>query len=376
VPSNPLGGKRLSDEVIPVAKIADMLLNPGEEYKYDGGTWTYPDIELMHWVGGNPFHHHQDTNKLVDAWRKPETIIVNEINWTPTAEHADLVLPAVTRLEAPDIMGQGRAVIANGQAIDPLFEAKDDYEIHRMIAEEMGVGLQYTEGKSRMDWIKSFYESTDVPMSFDEFWETGYYLYERNEEPETAFEGFREDPEANALNTPSGLIEITSPRLKEYDLDDCPATPKWIEPSEWLGSEKTSEYPFHMLTPHPKHRLHSEFDNVPLLRKHSKVANREPVYINARDAEEKGIEDGDVVRVWNDRGAILAGAVVTERVQPDHIRLSYGSWYEPEEPGEIGTLGLDGNANVLTQDTHTSSLAQACQGKSQLVNIEKYGGDM
>jgi anaerobic selenocysteine-containing dehydrogenase len=178
------------------------------------------------------------------------------------------------------------------------------------------------------------------------------------------------------MGTPSGLLEITSPRLKEYDLDDCPAVPKWIEPDEWLGDEKTSEYPFHMMTPHPKHRLHSEFDNVPMLRKHSKVANREPVWINARDAAEKGIEDGDVVRLWNDLGETLAGAVVTERIKPDHVALSYGSWYEPEEPGEIGTMGLDGNANLLCQDNHTSSLAQGPDGKSQLVNIEKYEGDL
>lgn len=377
VPSNPLGGEQMSDSSIPVAHIAEMLKNPGGEYQYDGGTWTYPDIELVHWAGGNPFSHHQDTNDLLEAWRKPETIIVNEINWTATAEHADIVLPAVTRMEAPDIASWGRAVFANQQPIEPLFEAKDDYEIHRLIAEEMGVGMLYTEGNSRMDWIESFYEATDVPMSFDEFWEEeGYYLYDLTGEPSSAWEDWREDPNENPMDTPSGLLEITSSQLEEYDLDDCPATPKWIEPGEWLGADKASEYPFHLSTPHPRRRLHSQFDNVPLLRKHMKVANREPVWINAQDAEEKGIEDGDVVRVWNDRGQTLAGAIVTERMKPNHVALSYGSWWEPEEPGETGSLGLDGNANLLTKDNHTSSLAQGPDVDSQLVNIEKYGGDL
>ena len=376
VPSNPLGGERLSNSSIPCSRIADMLLNPGEEYQYDRRTWEYPDIEMIHWVGGNPWGHHQDTNKLVEAWRKPETVIVNEINWTATAEHADIVLPAVTRLEAPDIMSNGRAVIANNQPIEPLFEAKDDYEIHRMIAEEMGVGLQYTEGNSRMDWIRDFFQSTDVPMDFDEFWEEGYYLYDTDASPKVAYEDWREDPDANPMPTPSGLIEITSDRLDEANLDDCPATPKWLEPHEYLGSDKTSEYPFHLMSPHPRHRLHSEFDNVPLNRKHSKVANREPVMINEGDAEEKGIETGDVVRVWNDRAEVLAGAVVSKRIKPNHVALSYGSWAEPEEPGVIGSLGLDGNANALYADHGTSSLAQGPDAKSALVEVEKYEGDL
>ena len=88
---------------IPVARISDMLLNPGEKYDFYGEKRVYPDIKLIYWCGGNPFHHHQDLNRLVEAWRKPETIIVNEPWWTATAKFSDIVLPSTTTLERNDI---------------------------------------------------------------------------------------------------------------------------------------------------------------------------------------------------------------------------------------------------------------------------------
>src|SRR5699024_10661722 len=97
-------GKNPVSETIPVARIADMLLNPGKPYVYNGEIKKYSDIELIYWAGGNPFHHHQDLNKLRYAWKKPETVVVHDSVWTATARHADIVLPVNTFMERNDIV--------------------------------------------------------------------------------------------------------------------------------------------------------------------------------------------------------------------------------------------------------------------------------
>src|SRR5207237_8032967 len=113
---------------IPVARIADLLLSPGQEYDYDGGRLTYPDIRLVYWAGGNPFHHHQDLNRLRRAFARPDTIVVHEPYWTATARHADVVLPTTVTLERDDV-GCGRNdgyVIAMPRALEPCGQRRDD----------------------------------------------------------------------------------------------------------------------------------------------------------------------------------------------------------------------------------------------------------
>src|SRR5438067_2060330 len=126
--------------VIPVARIADMLLNPGTDYAFNGRRYTFPDICLVYWAGGNPFHHHQDLNRLRRAWQKPQTVIVHESWWTPTARHADIVLPATTMLERNDVGGSARDafVLAMHRAIDPIGHAHNDFDIFRALANELG----------------------------------------------------------------------------------------------------------------------------------------------------------------------------------------------------------------------------------------------
>ena len=95
-------GENAVKTYIPVARIADMLLNPGAQLPFNGKTLTYPDIQLVYWSGGNPFHHHQDLNRLRQAWARPGTIIVNDPVWSASARHADIVLPTTTALERED----------------------------------------------------------------------------------------------------------------------------------------------------------------------------------------------------------------------------------------------------------------------------------
>lgn len=382
-PKLPLG-RNPKGTYIPVARIADLLLNPGRPYDYDGQHLTYPKIDLVYWCGGNPFHHHQDLNRLIRAWRKPATIVVHDPWWTATARHADIVLPTTTTLERNDLGASAgdRFIIAMKQAIAPAGEARDDFEIFAGLAQRFGTRDSFTEGRSADEWLRHMYEvareqaleSHAFWPSFDEFWERGY-LETPESRPRVTFDDFRADPERHALRTPSGRIEISSEKIANYGYEDCPGHPTWMEPAEWLGSHLARRYPLHLLTTQPRTRLHGQLDMGSVSRE-SKIAGREPMRINRNDAEARGIRDGDIVRVFNDRGAILAGATLTDDIRAGVIQISTGAWYDPAEPGEIGSLDKHGNPNVLTLDKGTSSLAQGSSAQSTLVEVEKFEADL
>ena len=371
----------------PLARIADVLLNPGKTIDANGAKITYPKIDFIYWVGGNPIVHHQDTNTNIKAWRKPRTIVVNEIYWTPTAKMADIVFPTTTEYERNDITMSGdysnMHIIPMKQVVAKQYGAKDDYQIFTDLCKAYADGLAeaYTDGgKTEMDWIKEFYEGAASAVnantalgiqmpSFEQWWEknepTEFY-----ETPESAayvtFEDFRNDPVLEALGTPSGLIEIYSDTIAAMNYKDCGAHPMWFEPVEWLGM-KDKPAKFHLLSIHPYDRLHSQQSNTSN-RKRYAVAGREPVLINTEDAKELSIKQGDLVRVYNARGEILAGASVSDDIMRGVVQIFEGAWYDPNAEG----LCKNGNPNVLTIDLPTSELANGNISHTALVNIELY----
>ena len=147
-----------------------------------------------------------------------------------------------------------------------------------------------------------------------------------------------------------------------------------MEPIEWLGSEKAARHPLHMISNQPRYRLHSQLDNGNLSQG-NKVAGREPVWINPQDAAARGIANGDLVRLFNDRGACLAGAYVTDELRPGVVQLSTGAWYDPLDAAEPNSLDKHGNPNVLTLDKGTSKLAQSPSAQTALVQVERYEGE-
>ena len=155
-------GKNLVTDFIPVARVSDMLLNPGQKFDYDGCEYTYPDIDMIYWAGGNPFHHHQDLGRLRKAWEKPSTVVVNEWCWNALARHADIILPCTTTLERQDIGMTPRDpfVISMDKAIEPVGEAKNDYDIFAGIARHMNTEDSFTEGRSAEDWQKWIWEQS------------------------------------------------------------------------------------------------------------------------------------------------------------------------------------------------------------------------
>jgi biotin/methionine sulfoxide reductase len=378
-PSFPIGLNPARSS-IPVARISDMMLGPGQEYDFNGKRLRYPDIRLVYWAGGNPFHHHQDINRLIDAWRRPETIIVHEPWWTATARHADIVLPATTTLERNDIGAatRDRTIIAMHQAVEPVGMARNDYDIFSDLAARLSVHEEYTQGLDEQGWLRRIYQTfceraasnaVELP-SFDQFWQEGALELPVRAD-RVLLEEFRTDPGAHPLATPSGRIEVFSETIDGFGYPDCPGHPVWLEPSEWLGSPTADRFPLHLISNQPKTRLHGQLD-MARVSADSKVAGREPARLNPADAAARDISDGDVIVIANDRGSCLAGARLDSAVRVGVMQLATGAWYDPLDKGTIGTLDKHGNPNVLTADHGTSMLGQGPSAHSALVEVARY----
>jgi biotin/methionine sulfoxide reductase len=380
LPTLPTGRNSISD-FIPVARIADMLLQPGESFDYDGKRLTYPDIKLVYWAGGNPFHHHQDLGRLARAFARPDTVVVQDSVWTATARHADIVLPATITLERDDIGAAAGdpLLVAMHRAVAPYGEARDDHAIFSGLAERLGCADRFTEARSVRQWLEYLYEPTRRALaergvnapSFAEFWDTGELALPTLRQEGGILRAFRGDPERAPLPTPSGKIEIVSATIAGFGYADCPAHPTWLPPVEGVGSPATARFPLQLIANQPATRLHSQLD-FGAVSEASKVEGREPVRLNPADAAARDIRDGDIVRIFNDRGACLAGAVLSEALRPGAVQIATGAWFDPEDPAARQPFCVHGNPNVLTRDGGTSRLAQGCTGQLALVEIERY----
>lgn len=367
-------------DFIPVARISDMLLNPGAPFTYNGKTHKYPDIHLVYWAGGNPFHHHQDLNRLLTAWQKPATVVVNEQYWTPTAKRADIVLPATISLERDDIGSATREAffVAMKQAVPAAGEARDDYAIFADLADRLGCGETFSEGLDAAGWLSRLYEESRVVNrerglelpDFETFWREGLIDLTPLDHPVTMLADFVADPEKKPLGTPSGRIEIFSQRIAGFELEDCPGHATWLAPAEWLGAELAVTYPLHLLTDQPARRLHSQLDASP----HSvggKSHGRELVYMNTTDAAQRGLSEGQIVELFNHRGRCLAAVTITDDIMPGVARLNTGAWFDPDP---VTGLEKHGNPNVLTLDVPASGLSQGCSAQTCLIEIAAFSG--
>jgi biotin/methionine sulfoxide reductase len=369
-------GQNPIKEFIPVARVVDMLLNPGAAFDYNGQQRHYPDIRLVYWAGGNIFHHHQDLNRLLQAWQRPETIVVHEQFWTAQAKYADIVLPATTALERNDIgsSASDRFMIAMQQAIEPVGESRDDYAILAALSERLGFVETFTEGRDASAWLRHIYEESrdraggfgiELP-NYDQFWRDGLFEVAYPEQDTVLLKAFRDDPVTHPLPTPSGRIEIYSERIASFGYADCPGHPVWLD-------QPTADFPLHLLSNQPKTRLHSQYDHGSYSRS-SKIQQREPLTLNPEDARARGISDGDVVKVFNARGAFLAGVILCDNIRPGVVQIATGAWFDPLVRGEPGSLDKHGNPNMITQDIGSSSLSQGCSAQTATVEIVKWEG--
>ena len=370
------------DLSIPVARVADMLLDPGGTFEFDGRTLTYPDVHLVYWAGGNPFHHHQDLFRLREAFAKPDTIVVHEPWWTATARQADIVLPATTPLERNDIGGSSRDpfLFAMQRAIEPYAQARNDFEIFGALAERLGVRTAYDDGLDEDAWLRRIYGMAQKRLAergipappFEAFWNEGFLRIPAPDTAITPLAAFRADPAEKRLATPSGKVELFSQTIADFGYGEVPGHPAWIEPHEWLGSPLAARFPLHMVSPQPRDKLHAQMDGSRQSGR-AKVAGRGELLMHPADAGSRGLRDGSVVRVFNDRGETLAGLRITGDIMPGVVSLPTGTWFDPAAHGE--RLDKHGNPNAVTRDVGTSRLGQGCAAQSCLVDVAALAGE-
>lgn len=356
----------------PASRISEMLLNPGSTFNRNGGEFAYPDVQMIFNAGNNFVSHQQDTNELIRAMRKCHTVVCIDPWWVASARVADIVLPATSIVERDEISSGGTysqdKVYAMRQIIPPRGEALDDFEIFRRLAEIFEVETQFTEGLEPMDVIEQSYSKSTAAehVPFEEFWERGVVRTPTpTEEIDWVRHGdFRTDPEANPLSTRSGKVELWCEAIAEMNIPDCPPMATWIEPAEYLRTADANQV--HVVSPHPYNRIHSQFAQSDL-RHELNVKDREFLRINSEDAAVRGIEDGDLVELSNTRGALIAGARVSDNIMPGVVSLYEGAWLSFDANGRCNS----GSINTITSSRASSGLSQATSANTCLATLKK-----
>ncbi|WP_413450743.1 DMSO/selenate family reductase complex A subunit [Georgenia phoenicis] len=357
-------------------------------------------IKMVWQYGGNSIVNQTgDNNRSVEILQdesKCELIVVCDIQYTVSARYADYILPGTSTAEEFDVHpGENGGPMAYGivssQAIEPLYECRSIFDICTEMARRLGTEPEFTEGKSREDWLRETIEATrendpDLP-TYDEWKELG--IYRKNLGPAISMADFRSDPEANPLATPSGKIEVYSDRLAamaekwtfgvfrpEQPGDKLTPLPEHVDTWEGaLAARESSDHPFQVIGHHYKARTHSSYGNVDWL----KEAHRQQVWLNTLDAARKGIENGDEVFVYNDRGTVRLEAKVTERIAPGVISIPQGAWFDPRPASEVTPppqanpdrpVDIAGSVNSLTS-LHPSPLAKGNAVHTTIANVVK-----
>jgi biotin/methionine sulfoxide reductase len=364
---------------IPCARISDMLLHPGEPFDYNGQRLTYPHVRLAYWAGGNPFHHHQDLQRLARAFARLDTFVVHESVWTATARHADIVLPATLTLEREDIAATANdpLMVAMHRVAPPHGQARDDYDIFCELARRLGCLDAFSEGRGTREWLAHLYERTREGLvalgmpapSFEEFWARGELELPQKEDDGGILRAFRNDPEGAPLPTRSGKLQVSSPVVAGFGYADCPGHPAWLA-KRYVPDDR---HPLWLVANQPHDKLHSQLDFAAYSQSF-KLQGREVCTMHPNDAAARGIAVGAVVRIFNEVGACLAAVRLSRDIAQGVVQLPTGAWYEPVADGEGHLFCAHGNPNAVTRDFGTSSLAQGCTGQLSTVQVERWDG--
>lgn len=369
---------------------AHCVLNYPHVNREEIGLWPrtdtdgqIPNIKGIFWQGSNWLNQLPNINKAIQAINKLELVVCMDATITPSGLWADLLLPIATHFERHDVAlpwYKGHYYIHRPKVIEPLGESKTDLQVLTELAYRLGFGKKYNPKATRdyfhnndaVDeaYLQEWWENKvmlrqPVKMTWAEFKQQGIYKFKLSR-PQIAFQDNVEQKQP--WPTSSGKIEIFSTYLAQiHDWSrtaygyEIPAIPKWIEPWEWLNDDQTAQYPFHLITPHPRWRTHSIFHNIALLRE----TYEQEVTLNADDAKKLGIKTGDIVELWNARGRVIAPAYVTERCMPRVAVLHEGAWMDLDQVG----VDRSGNPDFLTLDE--PSPAGAFAYNTILINIKK-----
>ena len=378
-------------------------------------------IQMYYKYGGSHIGTMSETNRYVKMYRTEKLpFVVNQSIWFEgEAKFADILLPACTSFERWDIgewancggyvqhafaQCNHRVIAMQHKCIEPLGESKSDYQIFLELSKRLGLSAYFSEGMTELDWCKRLFDGSDLTqvISWKKFLKKGYYVVPAPPEKLRAPCSFRWFAEGRAkdvpeaaplpsdyteefgmgLQTQSGKFEFECSSLKRFDPNDPerPTITKYI-PS-WEGHHTTElyeKYPLHLISPHPRFSFHTHNDakdgSINEVKDHRVLIDGYYywiVRINTKDAKERGISEHELVKVFNDRGAVICAAQLTERVPPGTVH-SYASsaTYDPVgEPGESADRG--GCINILTPKRFIIEKSHSIACNSCLVQIEKY----
>jgi trimethylamine-N-oxide reductase (cytochrome c) len=360
------------------------------------------------------------TNRWARMYQSPklEFVVNQDCWWCTETKFADIILPACTNFERNDIgewantggythhgsnACNHRVVVYQHKCIEPLYESKSDYQIFTELAGKLGVQDEFTEGNTEEDWVEKVYHASDLPkhISFKDFKEKGYFIVPMQEDyqPTPGLRWFYEgrdcdtpdqfNPKRNTekgkeLGTYSGKIEFVSESLKANlpDDEERPPLPRYIPSWEGYNSDLIKKYPLQLITPHPRYSFHTHHDantswlgEIPGHRVMKDGYYWHPARLHPADAATRGIKSGDIIRLFNDRGAVLCIADVTERMRQGVAHSYYGSGkYDPIEPGNPDSLEKGGCVAILTPDRMLSKNVPGMAPNSCLIQIEKWEG--
>ena len=315
---------------VPVARWPDAVL--------EGRAGGFPvDIHAIYSIGGNYLNQGSQIAKSIAAFEKVDFAVCHELFLTPTARYCDVVLPAAHALEKEDIglTWGGNFITYKAQAVLPQGEARTDYDILCDLAERLGFGAQFSEGRSAAQWVQHFLDQSEVP-DHDAFRQTGFYGAPDQER--TGLADFTRDPAAHPLSTPSGRVELASDRYAAET--GFPAIPTW------QPRPQDERYPLQLITPKSPHRTHSQGSNIEEIRRKASHA----LDMHPADAVARGIGDGDVVRLFNAEGAAQVPVRLCDDLAPGVVCLPEGVWVELDGSG----LDMAGAANMLTSTQGTA----------------------
>jgi molybdopterin guanine dinucleotide-containing S/N-oxide reductase-like protein len=399
----------LPKQIIPKNLIHDAILNPPlswygksllsrdpAEIQFERYTYPAEGCSEVHMIWADTaswITSWNDTNTYIRALQSPKIeFILSQHPWLENdAQFADIILPTNTKFEVEDIgvetmSGQFNTIFIDGKCVEPRGESKSGYEVTCLIAERLGLLEEYTEGKSVDDWIRTGFETSGAAehVSFEGLKEKGYWVAPpdpRWEQYPAGLIGFHDEPGKNRLQTPSGKLEFYSRRLAEHFPGDTerPPVPHFVpfgeSHQESLLHPRSKSYPLLIVSNHPRWRVHAQHDDMIWLReiptckvKGPDGYSYEPLWIHPTDAKERSIARGDVVTVFNERGAVLGGAYVTERIMPGCVYMDHGARYDPIVPGE---LDRGGAINTITPHNTTSKNATGMVVSGFLVEVEK-----
>jgi molybdopterin guanine dinucleotide-containing S/N-oxide reductase-like protein len=412
--------------------IPDAILNPpikwlsegfcGQSIEQQFKPFVYPEpgkseVKMFYRYGGSFIGTMTNTSRYVDMYQSPklEFVVNQDVWWCTETKFADIILPACSNFERNDIGEWGnsggysygadscnrRMIIYQQKAIEPLYESKPDYWIFTELAERLGIKEDFTEGNTIEDWIEKVFYASDLPkyIKFAEFKKKGYFVVPlpKDYKPLPALRWFYEDRDSDSpspfdpkkgtskakeLGTYSGKIEFVSQSLAKYFPNDPerPLVPHYIPSWEGHETELAKKYPLQLVAPHPRFSFHTHHDvhspwlsEIPIHRVFKDGYPYRTARLHPRDANPRGIKHGDIIKLFNDRGAVLGIADVTERVKPGvvHMYTSSGK-YDPLTPGKRNSVDRGGCINILTSSQMMSKNAPGMSPNSTLLEVEKW----